>query len=250
MELIHTLPKKDLKNRPKQRYEFYLAEEILKDPYYYRDNVFSSSSYKILDNSFNELGYSVNIEDLAKAAEYILPDEIVYPDDIDPDRSEYMLHESEAMLVNFPQLYSVKKMAVLHANSWDDVYRGLDSLCNDENVDVIGLTKVMARKFGTTTYPSSGRMRIVESILNRTSAKKIHLLGFAGFEEFEHFEYLTSYIRSMDSRLMLYSNNLWSRDYILSNVALDGPSFSESTGEDLEQRILQVRKEYESYGLC
>ena len=68
MELIHILPRKNLSRDLVQNYELYLTDEVLKHPMDYCLCTRGTPSYKILDDSLNELGVSVKLAEMDRAA--------------------------------------------------------------------------------------------------------------------------------------------------------------------------------------
>lgn len=245
MQLIHILRKRNLSRDLVQPYELYLADEILKDPDTYRMAVRGTSSYKILDNSLNELGYSVSLEKLDRAAEIVWPNEIVIPDEIDPVKSREAAERAFEEIHNYEHLKSLKKMVVVHANTPREYLDEMLRLDRDSRVDTIGIPKVVASRFAENSNDYSGRVSLYAAALCKGLEKPVHFLGWAGFREFETHKWLTRRIRSMDSRLMLESTDLWSREDLLSHIDLQSGSI-----ESIEQSISRVREVYESYGLC
>lgn len=236
MELIHILPKENLKNRskPYQKYELYLVDDILANPEFYLQNVRDTPGYKILDNSLNELGFSRGMEELNAAAEIIKPDEFVVPDALNLYDSRHLLEECIATVSYYENLKDLKKMAVVHGNCYREHRDYFKYLLDLPEVDVIGFPKVLLNRVNITY------------LYGLFAPKEIHFLGFVGFDEFADYGCVTQKIRTLDSRMMLETDNLWNRDDILSNVSLDYGRVI----PDIESKITRVRREYESYGLC
>jgi hypothetical protein len=93
-----------------------------------------------------------------------------------------------------------------------------------------------------------GRVSVVAELINSGIQNvEFHFLGFAGLDEFDGFEWVSEYVRSMDSRFFLTTRDLWThREDILSHVSLG----SERMLPDIEEQIVETRRKYESYGLC
>ena len=246
MELIHILPKGNLKDKPNQKYELYLADEILKDPDFYREYVKGTPGYKILDNSLNELGASMSLEQLSEAADIICPDEVVYPDSIDPEESNKLFWECRERVKRFSNLRDLKKMVVVHSDDWFGAIV-LSEKYSKAGVDVLAYSKVTSEQWGRPgTY--DGRVSVVAELTRLCSLKtQFHFLGFSGFVEFEGYREVSKRVRSMDSRVFLESRDLWShRDNILSHVSLG----NDRVIENLEEKMAWARERYYGYGLC
>lgn len=251
MELIHILPKGNLSSKPEQKYELYLADEVLKDPEFYERYVKDTPGYKILDNSLNELGSALSLERLNEAASIIHPNEFVYPDSVDCKRSEELLYESIMRADEFAELRELKRMAVVHANSWIEAFQRSDLYMQLPEVDVLAYSKVEAERWSSVAYKYDGRTSLVYALCHlREAADNVsfHFLGFSGFEEFSGYEDVSTMVRSTDSRFFIEAEpgGLWKhREQMLSHVSLG----SERVIEDLEYKMKRVREEYESYGL-
>lgn len=246
MELIHILPKGNLVSKPKQKYELYLADEILKDPEFYETYVRGTPGYKILDNSLNELGTSVSLDKLEEAASIIEPDEFVMPDDINPDRSDELFWLCRERITRYRRLAELKKMVVVHAYSVPGAM--LKSVTYAEaGANVLAYSKVTGEEWGSRANRYDGRVSVVANLVSSEIKNvEFHFLGFAGLNEFDGFEWVSEWVRSMDSRLFLETRDLWShRDSILSHVSLG----SEREIPDIEAQIEETRRKYESYGL-
>ena len=249
MELIHILPKKNLISKPRQKYELYLADEVLKDPRFYARYVCGTPGYKILDNSLNELGASLSLSKLNEAARIICPDEMVYPDSIDPEESDELFKKCKGEIYAYKYLKDLKKMAVVHANDWRGALEKSIEYVS-LGADVLAYSKVTSEQWGHKEYDDQrydGRVSIVSMLLKLGVNVDFHFLGFSGLEEFRGRENISVYVRSMDSRFFFEVDNLWKhREDILSHVPLGG----DRSIPDIEKKIKAVREEYEGYGLC
>lgn len=245
MELIHILPRKNLSRDLVQRYELYLADEILKHPEDYCSCSRGTPSYKILDNSLNELGVSVNLEAMDRAAKVIWPDEFVIPDDVDPIKSRALMEQTLETIDEYPHLKELRRMAVVHADSFSEYIRELIRLGRDPRVDVVGIPKVVAETMSTEEDSLNGRVTLLACAVGLGFGKTVHFLGWAGFKEFSDYtDFVNYYVRSMDSRLMLESRELWVREDLLSHVDLENGEIA-----DIQSKIDRVRKAACMYGL-
>ena len=245
MELIHILPRKNLSRDLVQNYELYLTDEVLKHPADYCLCTRGTPSYKILDNSLNELGVSVKLAEMDRAAGVIWPDEFVIPDDVDPAKSRALMERTLESIESYPHLRELRKMAVVHANSFNEYISELLRLGRDPRVDVVGIPKTVARAMSTDKDSLNGRVVLLACAKGLGFGKTVHFLGWAGFREFEYYEnFVSSNVRSMDSRLMLESKDLWLREDLLSHVDLENGKIV-----DVVSKIRRVRRGAYTYGL-
>lgn len=231
------MPKRNLYQsvKPKQRYEFYLAHEVLKDPGFFRREVRGTPSYKILDNGLNENGYASSLEQLNEAAGIIGANEFIYPDSLDVKESKELLEKCMRCYEQYPNLVGTRRMAVVKGETYGELKRYFVYLSGQARVDVIGFSKV-----------APNRVQLVREY-GVPMRKQIHFLGFKGFSEFDGYEDVTKLVRSMDSRMMLEEDNLWEpRENLYSQVSLGGDRFI----SDAEGKVRRVRREYEAYGFC
>ena len=247
MELIHILPKGNLIAKPYQKYELYLADEILKDPEFYATYVKGTPGYKILDNSLNELGASVSMDKLEEAASIIEPDEFVYPDDINPEKSDELFWTCRDRVSRYRRLAHLKKMVVVHAKSTPGaIMRSI--IYAEAGVDVVAYSKVTCEEWCSPFSPYDGRVSVVRGLVeSNIKGVQFHFLGFAGLNEFAGVEWVSKHVRSMDSRFFMEVDNLWDhREQMLSHVSLG----SERAISDIEAKIADVKRRYRLHGLC
>lgn len=245
MELIHILPRKNLSRSLVQNYELYLTDEVLKHPEEYSMNVRGTSSYKILDNSLNELGSSLKLEEMDEAAAVIWPDEFVIPDSVDPQESRELMEETLSRLDEYSYLLGLRKMAVVHAATFQEYVDEMLRLSADPRIDVVGVPKVLAERFQTEQNAMDGRVTLLACAVGKGYSKCTHFLGWAGFREFVGYtDFVSIHVRSMDSRLMLVSRNLWSRANVLSHIDLENAEIP-----NIEVEMQRVKRGVRRYGL-
>lgn len=245
VQLIHILPRKNLSRDLAQNYELYLADEVCKDPTDYSICVRGNQAYKILDNSLNELGVSASLETMEMAAEAIWPDEFVIPDDIDLDKSRDLMERTLEHLNEYPNLSKLYRMAVVHAETFEDYLAEMLRLSRDPRVDVVGIPKTVATTLETEPGRRDGRVILLACAHGMGYAKTTHFLGWTGFREFScHTSFVSQCVRSMDSRLMLVSEDLWNRSDVLSHVDLENSEIP-----NVREAMYRVKKEAARYGL-
>lgn len=245
MQLIHILPRKNLSRDLAQRYELYLADEIRKNPTDYSMCVRGNLAYKILDNSLNELGVSASLEAMELAAGTIWPDEFVIPDDVDPEKSRALMEQTLGSLGEYPNLVQLRRMAVVHARTFESYLAEMLRLSKDSRVDVVGIPKTVATLLETEPGRRDGRVVLLACAIGMGYSKTTHFLGWTGFREFEgHEEFVNCYVRSMDSRLMLVSKDLWNRDDVLSHVDLENSEIP-----NIREEMRRVGKEARKSGI-
>lgn len=182
-------------------YHMCLTHLVLDYPHYadfYRHRA-ENGDYVILDNSLIELDEALDLSVVLKAAELVLPDEIVLPDCyLDGPGTLYEIRQALKQLKDTPY----KLQAVCHGKSvreWKECWDVLQWL---PEVRCIGIPKV------TTTFFDGGRPEAVRYALDNNQAnKEIHLLGMWGdvTELKEYNVYEASKIRGMDSSITFHS---------------------------------------------
>ena len=195
MKFINIYPVTNSEEYLKQDMNMFLTHLVLEDKIY-RETAKKSSGYKILDNSLIELGGSVLLEDVIKAAEMIGADEIVLPDVFRDGMTTFEL--AKKYLEKYEEeLSKYKVMAVVHGKDiteWMVSYLLLENL---PGVDVLGIPKVLdvdMKEYG-------GRPGIVNEFMEHC-LKEIHLLGlWYNIRELKDYRYPNK-IRSVDTSLM------------------------------------------------
>lgn len=136
----------------------------------------NAGDYVMLDNSLIELGKSVTMEDVLRAAEAIQANEIVLPD-------VYKSHEGtvkavEDALYKYPkELKKYKLMAVCHGSDPSDWLSCHNHLVSIPEINTIGIPKV-ASTF--SQFNNMGRVRLCSTMEQnglRSKKKEYHLLG-------------------------------------------------------------------------
>ncbi len=152
----------------RQKYELYLAHQILKEPDKYsflandKDN--NINSYKILDNSAFELGDSIPLEQVLEAADVIKADEIVLPDIYKNNDSFFKTLSALTELKDS----NYKLAAVAQGKDIYYLQLFLDLLLDIERIDTIMLPK----------WSYQHRKALTDVINFKNTKKEIHWLGF------------------------------------------------------------------------
>tara|TARA_R110000824_G_scaffold41627_4_gene123627 strand:- start:2511 stop:3263 length:753 start_codon:yes stop_codon:yes gene_type:complete len=187
-------------------YHMCLTHLVLKYPEYmkfYRQKS-NLGDYLILDNSLIELGQSVELSTVLRAAKYVMPSEIVLPDKfLDKagtlnaiDKSLERLRRPDTKMLRY------KFQAVCHGQNAEEWKECWDALQEYDEIHCIGIPKV------TTTIFNDGRPEAVRYALNNNLAnKEIHLLGvwedITELKEYNVDE--ASKIRGVDSSIVFHS---------------------------------------------
>lgn len=170
MIITHILPKNKV-GLIRQPIEMYLADLIVRYPEDYEVVCGPSKSYKIVDNSYNELGRSVTLDRLVKAAEIIEADEVILPDR--ESASEYINHlQHDINFLKHNCKKDVNLMAVVHAADWSEALNQIALFSLYPDIDTIGLPKPIAE----IAPFSTGRIQAAKMIKSITS-KNVHFLG-------------------------------------------------------------------------
>lgn len=230
MRIIHIPPVKTPYSVLNQQMEMYLAHLVLERPILYSESR-ARPSYKIVDNSFNELQYAMNLDCLLEAVNIIRADEVILPDCIDSKQNIDLIKNSMRMidcLGKYAKLKEIKKMAVLHADTWEEAIKTIEELdVKDNGVSTIGMPK------GICALAPFNKGRVLLSKLVRF--KSVHFLGSIGLKEIIGSD--VSNVRSMDSGWYLTNelDPLADREDVYSEIPL------KSTG--IEPAILKERAE-------
>lgn len=163
MYITHILPVNRL-GTVVQPIEMYLADLVLKYPKQHER--LRRGPYRILDNSYNELGSSLPREQMLEAAKLLVANEIVLPDR--ECLEEYQEHLEDD--IKFFEGYST--MAVVHAKSLTEAIAQCAYFSSIDKLTTIGLPKPVADLAPFRT----GRV-VVSYWLRRFSNKEIHFLG-------------------------------------------------------------------------
>ena len=197
MELINIYPIKNLEYYEKQSMNMFLTHLVFKDKAY-RDMAENHKGYKILDNSLIELNGALSMKDVLDAAELIGADEVVLPD-VFMDGEATIESTTKALEEYSEELKQYKTMAVVHGKTVDEWLRTFLYFSEREDIDVLGIPKVMHRQFTENWKP--GRPSLLGKVINLTD-KEIHLLGlWNDFNELYYYGDDLEKIRSMDTSL-------------------------------------------------
>lgn len=177
-----------------QPIQMYLAHLIMKYPFRYTD-VKEIKSYKIMDNSYHELGYSLPIKALVHLAEQIGADEIVLPDRADVD--EYIEHLDN----DIDACRGYNTMAVVHADTWQELGEQVRFFCSIPQLTTIGLPKPVAN----LVKGGIGRLEAAKLIeVTSKGSKQVHFLGSGtGLHELVDNPEVLKSVRSMDTGYFL-----------------------------------------------
>lgn len=181
MKLINIFPVANLQCGFHQDYQMLLTHLIEKYPQY-KEYAQTCNGYKILDNSLIELGGSVELSRVIKAADEINADEIILPDVFrDGKKTVESVESSLKELSQLGYMGRYKTMAVVHGKDIDEWRWCYDTLSSYPEVDVLGIPKVCAKM-----HPE-GRPFFVNQIC-RTKQKIHHLLGlWYSYSEFKSY---------------------------------------------------------------
>ena len=158
----------------------------------YATFMFNESTYKILDNSLIELGGSVSLERVLRAAKRINAHEIILPDVfLDGPATIKAVKQSLEDLVALGLLGKYNLMAVCQGKDAKEFRETFEQLSAMPAIDVIGIPKVCAK-----LHPAG---RPYFEGLWLYGSKEIHLLGlWYGWEELWRYKDPMR-IRSVDS---------------------------------------------------
>jgi hypothetical protein len=140
----------------------------------YKNYVMSSPKFKILDNSAYELGRSISVKSLCDIAEEIKADVIVVPDVL--GNAEETLKTTEEFYKEFtlrPNLKNVKTMIVPQGTNYSE-YLMCYYKMREFPYDIVGVSFYVP---GESIDFEDVRLKKVQSIMNASPDKKIHLLG-------------------------------------------------------------------------
>ena len=145
-----------------EKYPSYV-EEANKHPYH----------YKILDNSLIELGGALSMERLVKAAEKVKANEIILPDVFRDGEATYNAAvDAIDWLYKHDLMGKYKLMVVCHGTTEEEFKKCFDRLNELEEVDVIGIPKVMS----SLPWVKNRSRNSLKHIFMNTN-KEIHFLG-------------------------------------------------------------------------
>lgn len=191
MKMINIYPIKNKKLYNNQSMNMFLTHLVLEYPEYAK-LAKNYKGYKILDNSLIELGDSMGFDLILKAAKLIKADEIVLPDAF--MNKNLTLKRTKKTLRDYKQeLKKYKTMAVIHGETYEEIYDLYNIFRQNENIDVLGFPKVWTKQYGS-------RSKIVKALAENATNKEKHLLGiWNNLTELK--EYTNLNIRSVDSSL-------------------------------------------------
>lgn len=152
-------------------YHLLLAHDVLAYPVEYVDTYLSIPYvHIILDNSVVELGHSLPIEDLVKAAGILRPNYLVIPDVMgDCDRSLQVAWEFTHDLMNRAPM---PLMGVIQGKTVDEYLRSMRELITMPNVKALSVPRLVHKYLGT-------RIDMVATVRQFCPNHPIHLLGFS-----------------------------------------------------------------------
>lgn len=140
MHIVNIFPSNMINpDMPRQKYELYLAHQILKNPAKFEFLAEGNGlSYKILDNSAYELGKGLELDLLLKAAEIINADEIVLPDLF---KSEESFNYSLSNLIKIPKNFKRNIAIVAQGSSLHSLKNNLLKAKQIKRINTIMLPK-------------------------------------------------------------------------------------------------------------
>ncbi|KKL15638.1 hypothetical protein LCGC14_2503620 [marine sediment metagenome] len=152
-----------------------------------------SKVYKMLDNSQYELRQEIDYDDLIRYAERMKCDEIIAPDVMyDFPRTKKLI---EDFIPKVPK--GMKIQGVVCGSTVGDLDACYDWLCENERIDVIGISK-HGCSFDSVDYYND-RQKFMNTILG--TYKPIHMLGVNHFDDFLT-NISTFPIRSIDGKFL------------------------------------------------
>jgi len=199
MKLINIFPIGNLCMHHTQDMHMFLTHLVEKYPFYAK---FAKEvkGYKILDNSLIELGGSVDLQRVLKAAEKIGADEIILPDVFQngPATIEAVNEALSVLYELYPnRSWPYKLMAVAQGKDGEEWHECYKALLGHPDIDVVGIPKVLAKM-----HPE-GRPFFVNELCD-LYRKPHHLLGlWYSTTEFNDYKHIDA-IRSCDTVLLGY----------------------------------------------
>lgn len=197
MQVINIYPLGNICMERLQNIHMYLTHMVEKYPAYV-EAAKQFGGYKILDNSLIELGGSVDMNRLLRAAGSIEADEIILPDKFQdgPGTLEAVDEAVKTLFEIYPKgNWPYKLMAVAQGKNEEEWLQCYKALLANRYIDVIGIPKVLAKM-----HPA-GRPYFVNAYccLGR---KGHHLLGlWYSFSELKEYR-CAEHIRSCDTVLL------------------------------------------------
>ncbi|KKN77167.1 hypothetical protein LCGC14_0363640 [marine sediment metagenome] len=158
-----------------------------------------SKVYKMADNSQYELRKEIDYDDYLRWAQWVKADEIIAPDVM------YNFKKTKKLIEDFiPRVpkqiagHKVKIQGVVCGKTIEELKRCYDWLCNNEGIDVIGISKHGCVPYKKEDYFQS-RRDFLESVFG--TEKPIHLLGVNDFKDFLT-DIPTLNVRSIDGKFL------------------------------------------------
>lgn len=188
------------KDMPRQEYELYLANQILKEPskfeFLKKDKEKQINSYKILDNSACELGHALPIDDVLKAAEIIGADEIVLPD---APRSGSSLTTTIQCLKEIPEDTPYNLAAVAQGGTTEEVHECIEQILAMKRIHTIMLPKWYCDQDSTNGLGRYNLTRFILVAMDKLGVQKdVHWLGM-GVGMRELMTPISWFVRSIDT---------------------------------------------------
>lgn len=168
MDLISIMPKNmwnEMMNQPRVMLLTHLVEKYPE----YAEAARNSKNYKILDNSIVELGESVTLDRILRAAELVKADEIILRDAYpNGPKTIERIKEDIDYLKEYHLQYKYKIMAVCHGENLDDFKKTFDFINSIPEITCIGIPKVLSKWCGD-------RASLFD--IFKDTDKEIHFLG-------------------------------------------------------------------------
>lgn len=228
MQIINIYPLGNICMECSQVMHMYLTHMVEKYPAY-AEAAKKFGGYKILDNSLIELGGSVDMNRLLRAAETIKADEIILPDKFQDGLGtlEAVDEAIETLSEIYPRSnWPYKLMAVAQGKDEKEWHQCYEALLKNRYIDVIGIPKVLAKM-----HPA-GRPYFVNTYCCM-GYKEHHLLGlWYSADELSAYN-SPEWIRSCDTVLLGFMAK-----YHLGKHAVRPDGFT----VDLERDVLDYSK--------
>lgn len=194
MRYAHITPLNNLKLADKYNDMHLLLYHWAKQSERYVRFMKKSKVYKMLDNSFYELHQEIDYDELIWYARVMKCQEIIAPDVM------YNYQKTKKLIEDFiPKVpKGMKIQGVICGNSLKELAQCYDWLCNNERIDVIGLSK-----HGCTVGKETSHYQARRTFLGVMwpTVKPIHMLGVNSFNDF-FANILGKNIRSIDGKYL------------------------------------------------
>lgn len=187
-----------------QRYEMYLAPEVLKHPERYKEIAQGRDSYKILDNGCYELGSSLPMEQILEAARIINANEIILPDTMG-DAEETIKATLEA-LKTLHKIFGIrsipyKLMAVIQGSKPSDYGFCAEVYKSYPEITTLGIPKNFCKDYHPEYIRPASRSCCAMELKETYPTKEIHMLGV--ISQIHELKCVANIVRSCDTSLMV-----------------------------------------------